>query len=326
MRKHMLCLFAMLLMVFPLCICCGETADIQQADVNVTLVSYDVLNKYENMYSSDMGIWLRYRMEYDEERFSIEDMEMLYYGPKENVIDYINTLSASDPDIFDCRFGCMWLKWDADDSYIMDLIRDGHITARILLRDRVSGEEMTVECDVDSENAVMGTELDKNAYEITAGKFEYEEVDAADWRLDEKQRMYRDTHPGIKCYRVKLYGKEKRKPPYKVIGAVKFYSLSSYLSLNWDGGVGGVSSSEWLVTYDLLYETEKNINFTGILLADDAESIPELIRNADMVVTYSTEYAGTFDTFDAGDRFDGPRMCTRIVVCMTTDCDESKGE
>ena len=314
MRKHILCLFAVLLMVFPLCICCGETADIQQADVNVTLVSYDVLNRYENMYSSDMGIWLRYGVEYDEERFSIEDMEMLYNGPHENMVDWINPLSPSDPDIYDCRFGCMWLKKGADDNYIREMIRDGHMAARILLRDRVSGTELTVECDVDSENAVMGTELDKNAYEITVSGFEYEEIDASDRNLSTRQRMYRDTHPGIKCYRVKLYGKESRKPPYKVTGSVEFNSLSPYLYLDWHGGVHGESYTEWLYAYDLLAETERDIKFEGILLAEDAESIPELIRNADMVVTYSTEYAGTFDTFDAGDRFDGPRLCDPVMI------------
>ena len=241
-------------------------------------------------------------------------------------MDQIELLSDPDPFIFDYRFGCIWIKDHAADRLIGDMIRDGYTEARFVLREKDGGELLAVECDVDSEKAVMRTEQDKNAYEITVSRFEYEEIDASDRNLSTRQRMYRDTHPGIKCYRVRLYGKEKRKDPYKVIGAVEFYSLSPYLSLDWDGGVGGVSSSEWLVTYDLLAETERDIKFEGILLADDAESIPELIRNADMVVTYSTEYAGTFDTSDAGDRFDGPRMCTRIVVCMPTDCDESKGE
>ena len=126
----------------------------------------------------------------------------------------------------------------------------------------------------------------------------------------------RDKAPGSEGTgaEVKLYGKEKRKDPYRVIGAVEFYSLSPYLYLDWHGGVHGESYTEWLYAYDLLAETERDIKFEGILLADDAESIPELIRNADMVVTYSTEYAGTFDTSDAGDRFGGPRLCTPIKV------------
>ncbi|QUA52557.1 hypothetical protein [Aristaeella lactis] len=318
-EKGIICLAAvMMLVMMPLCACRAETEDIedlQPANVNMTLVSYDIVDRYKSTYEEyKKNVWLRFIVEYDEERFTIEDTEILYYGPNENRVLDVELLSSSDPYIFDYRFGYMRMKDPVDDSYIRDLISDGYMEARFVLREKDSGEELAVECDIDSENAVMETETDEEAYEITVNKYEYEEIDISDRNLDTKLRMYRDTHPGIKCYRVKLYGKEKRKPPYKVIGAVEFYSLSSYLSLNWDGGVGGVSSFEWLDAYDLLYETEKDIYFEGTLLADDTESIPDLIRNAEMVVTYSTEYAGTFDTFDAGDRFDGPRMCTPIKV------------
>lgn len=317
--KGIICLAAvMMLVMMPLCACRAETEDIedlQPANVNMTLVSYDLLDEYESIYGGyESAVWLRFVVEYDEERFSIEDTEMLYYGPNENRVDHIELLSDPDPFIFDYRFGCMWIKDHAADRLIGDMIRNGYMEARCVLREKESGELLAVECDVDSENAVMGTELDKNAYEITVSRFEYEEIDASDRNLSTRQRMYRDTHPGIKCYRVKLYGKEKRKDPYRVIGAVEFYSLSPYLYLDWHGGVHGESYTEWLYAYDLLAETERDIKFEGILLADDAESIPELIRNADMVVTYSTEYAGTFDTSDAGDRFGGPRLCTPIKV------------
>ena len=319
MKKLILYLAAVIMLaIMPLCVCSAETEDmedIQPANVNMTLVSYDFLDRYDSIYGEyGSAVWLRFVVEYDEERFSIEDTEMLYYGPNEKGVYGIELLSAPDPFIFDYWFGYMRIYNHADDKNIRDLISDGYMEARFVLRERESGELLAVECDVDSENAVMGTELDKNAYEITVSRFEYEEIDASDRNFSTRQRMYMDTHPGIKCYRVKLYGKEKRKDPYRVIGAVEFYSLSPYLYLDWHGGVHGESYTEWLYAYDLLAETERDIKFEGIMLAEDAESIPELIRNADMVVTYSTEYAGTFDTFDAGDRFDGPRMCTPIKV------------
>ena len=315
MRKHILCLFAVLLMVFPLCICCGETADIQQADVNVTLVSYDVLNRYENMYSSDMGIWLRYRMEYDEERFSIEDMEMLYYGPKENVIDYINTLSASDPDIFDCRFGCMWLKWDADDSYIMDLIRDGHITARILLRDRVSGEELTVECDVDSENAIMGTDYNPDAYRIEVNQYECEKIEEPDscYRLYPGLEEYVESHPGIECYKITFFGKEYMSAAGKAILFPKFTSSSDGLFLYREGGIFE-TAGEASDAYDLIIEGQKDICFRGVICAENSDSLQDRIRKAEMSIAFSNEFAGTFDMSDAGDRFSGPKKVILPII------------
>lgn len=313
-KKPMICLFAVMLLTMLSCVCCGET--IAPKTVNVKLISYDLLNRYEYTYAEyGRSIWLRYKVEYDKDQYSIEDMEILYSGLNEDRIDDISVLSVSDPLVFDYRFGCIWMKDHVNDSYVSDLIRDGHMTARILLRERDSGEELTVECDVDSGNAVVETQTDNNAYEIVVCKYEYEEIDVSNRYPDAKLRMYLDTHPDIKSYRIKLYGRESRKLPYRVIGGVEFYSLSPYLFLERDGGVGGVSTSERLNAYDLMEdETGKEITFEGILLANDTESIRESIQNAEMVVIYSTEYAGTFDTSDAGDRFDGPRLCESIVI------------
>ena len=144
--KGIICLAAvMMLVMMPLCACRAETEDIediQPANVNMTLVSYDLLDEYESIYGGyESAVWLRFVVEYDEERFSIEDTEMLYYGPNENRVDHIELLSDPDPFIFDYRFGCMWMKDPVDDSYIRDLISDGYMEARFVLREKDSGEE-----------------------------------------------------------------------------------------------------------------------------------------------------------------------------------------
>ena len=304
----------MLLALMPFCTCIGE---IVTQPINMMLVSYDFLDRYKSLYASaETDIWLRYRIEYDEEQFIIEDIDILYSGPNENMIDSINVLSESDPAIFDYRFGYIRMKDHANESYIRNMIRDGYMTAQVLLRDRQNGDKWTVECDMDSRNAIMETETDTGAYEISISEYKYEEIDVSNQYLDAKLGMYIDTHPGIKCYRIRLYGTERRKTPYKAICGVEFYSLSPYLFIERDGGVGGVSVSEWLDAYDLLNENEKIISFEGILLADNADSIQERIQDAEIVVTYSTEYAGTFDTSDAGDRFHGPKMCESIVIVL----------
>ncbi len=294
-------------------ISCGETA--RKKTLKVKLVSYDVLNRYEYAYSAHReSVWLRFKIEYDEVQFTIEDIDIQYSGPHEREIGSLDMLSESDPAIYDYRFGCIRMKDHVDNSYIGELIRNGHMTAQILLRDKKNDDEWTVECDVDSKNAVMETETEIGAYEITINKYSCVEIDASNLYLDTKLRMYIDTHSATKCYRIKLYGKERRKNPYKAICGVEFYSLSPYLFLERNGGVGNISVSEWFDAYDLLDETEKIISFEGILLVDDADAIRESVLNAEMVVTYSTEYAGSFDTSDAGDRFNGPRKVSPIVV------------
>ena len=104
--KGIICLAAvMMLVMMPLCACRAETEDIediQPSNVYMTLVSYDLLDRYESIYGEyESAVWLRFVVEYDEERFSIEDTEMLYYGPNGNRVDHIELLSDPDPFIYD---------------------------------------------------------------------------------------------------------------------------------------------------------------------------------------------------------------------------------
>ena len=99
MKKLILYLAAVIMLaIMPLCVCSAETEDIediQPANMNMTLVSYDFLDRYEYTYDEyGKSVWMRFRVEYDEERFSIEDTEMLYYGPNEKGVYGIELLSA----------------------------------------------------------------------------------------------------------------------------------------------------------------------------------------------------------------------------------------
>ena len=307
----MLCLITVLLMAFPLCICRGETADLQQADVNMSLVSYDILDREPD----DTSVWLRYKVEYDTKQFVIDEIELDYHGPHEEDDIISDVLSQSDPAIYEYIYGHISIYKQVDDDYVKEMITEGSLEGQIVLCNRNTDELFNCSCKVYSENAIMGTDYNPDEYRIEVNQYECEKIEEPDscYRLYPGLEEYVESHPGIECYKITFFGKEYMSAAGKAILFPKFTSSSDGLFLYREGGIFE-TAGEASDAYDLIIEGQKDICFRGVICAENSDSLQDRIRKAEMSIAFSNEFAGTFDMSDAGDRFSGPKKVILPII------------
>lgn len=309
LKKYRILLIIVLLLVdIPFYICYGETGT---KDVNITLVSYDILERSPD----DTSVWLRYKVEYNSDRFLIDEIELDYHGPHEEDGICSDILSQSDPPIYEYIFGDILIEKPVDDDYVKEMMTKGHLEGHIVLRDRENDELCVCDCMVNSANAIMATNCNPDAYWIEVNHYEYKTIEQPDlfFRLYPGMKEYVELHPETNCYKIIFEGKEYIGPTGKAILSPCFFSSSSGLFLKRSGGIYE-TAAEASEAFDLLLEGQKEIHFSGIICAENSELLQDIIMNSEMYIAFSTEFAGTFDMSDAGDRFDGPKAVTLPIT------------
>ena len=291
--------------------CFGDSGS---QDIHISLSSYDIMHKY-NTSDDSTSVWLRFIINTNFQSLSIENIELSYTGPNADKIDYLEMLSVPDPDLYGYYYGYINLKGHIDCDVLCALIHDGIFSAELYLKNTETETFKTQFCNIVTNNAVMDSPADERAFELTIKSYEYQELTNPDvyFRSYPGLEEYLKQHPADKCYQIILYGTEQRAEPYKAILGLEFYSLSDDLFLQRYGSYWGEAISCYSDAYDLLYETQKGVRFDGVLCAKNPDTIQERLQNAEMYVVFSTEYSGTFDLSDAGDRFDGPRLSSPIT-------------
>ena len=299
----------LLVAVLPANISVGEKT---LQPICMTLASYDILDRS----LGDTSVWLRFKVEYNTDCFLIDRIELDYHGPhEEDCIGSDVVLSQSDPAIYEYIFGHILIEKTVDDDYVKELMTEGCFEGYVVLRDKRNDEFYTSDCMVNSKNAIMGTDYTPDAYKVEVNQYEYEKIEEPTIFYSSYQGMkeYVESHPDIECYKITLWGRECIGASGQAILFPKFTSSSSGLFLHMNGVIYE-TAAEASDAFDLLFEGQKDIHFIGVICVENSELIRDKIRNAEMYISFSTEFAGTFDMSDAGDRFDGPKAVTLPIT------------